>query len=166
MAVCSRVPGTTYATDVALVLDDTVDLTTEGAKESWRHWLELSNLLGCRDIVNISVRSQAGSGRSTTPQTEPEGAGDGFDPLWATAIAQATPDERAILEILAQEEIAAPGEAAEVHGIPLSTTWPEAKVTIDVDLADEEKVVLEKAGWNVVECDAVSIRNALNGSGS
>nr|HMS72830.1 hypothetical protein [Baekduia sp.] len=161
--LCRRVPGTKYATEIALVLDDTVDLSTEEAKAAWRYWLELSNLAGFRDIVTITGRSLVLEPAQSAEAEAAKPAAGELGPEWEEALSAAAPQEIAVLEALAAAGVSPPGDAEEVDGIPLAATWPAEKVTIDVDFTDEERSVIVAAGWHVVPCELSAVLAALTG---
>jgi len=83
-------------TGVTLALDDSESAIQTGIKESWRTWLQLSNLLGLRPTgTEVTVRSLV-TGASAPAVRSTVDAGDGapLDRAWMELIAQATDEDR------------------------------------------------------------------------
>ena len=162
IALAQLVPGT-KETGIAVVLDDSDAAVAIGINESWRAWLQLSNLLGLRTTrTDFTVRSLVAGPR--TPEPEAGGPGDNgapFHAAWREIIEQATAEERSFLELLSLDGLPVPEYGPEVAGIPLGPSWLERKVTVDVDLSDGERGELTALGWTVVAMDVDDVRNAL-----
>jgi len=150
-------------TGVAIVLDDSESAIQTGIKESWRTWLQLSNLLGLRPTgTEVTVRSLV-TGAPAPEFAATVDAGDGvtLDPAWMEVIAQATGEERPFLRMLAQHGVPLPESGPEVGGIPLGPSWLDRKITVDVDLGDDERGDLAALGWTVVTMDVDAVVAAL-----
>jgi hypothetical protein len=165
MVLLARPVGTSGDTEVALVLDDAPEAVSAGIKDPWRGWLRLSNLLGLRPTgTEITVRSLIAG----APAPAPAGAATEAEPTeaaWKPIIEQSTPAEADFLRLLAREGLPAPEFGPEVDGIPLGPTWPEQKLTLDVDFEADERATLEADGWTVVEMDVDAVRQALAATG-
>jgi ATP-dependent helicase YprA (DUF1998 family) len=162
IALARVVPGT-QETAVVVLLDD-ADLAVEaGIQESWRAWLQLSNLLGLRSTrTDVTVRSLVALASTSEPETTvTSGNGAALHGSWEEAIAQATADEGPFLALLAQEGVPVPEYGPEVAGIPLGPSWLDRKITVDVDLGDTERSELMELGWTVVTMDVDDVRDAL-----
>ena len=157
----------TSATQTMLALDDSVTaVKAEGFADHWRTWLRLSNLLGSRPlttptaIVAVSeLLAEAGVDVAAPANLTPNGA----SPEWEVVLSLASPSEHELLRQLASVvDISVPQLGIEVaDGIPLGIAWPDALVTTNTALTDDDIADLRAAGWTVVEADLDSIRSAL-----
>jgi ATP-dependent helicase YprA (DUF1998 family) len=154
------IPGT-RETGVAVLLDDDATVVADGIRESWRAWLQLSNLLGLRPTAtDLTVRSlvavvgPAGDGRRSADES-------GLSDAWKRVIAEATSEEAQFLTQLAQDGVPVPEYGPEVDGIPLGPSWLDVKVTVDFDLGEDERTALVALGWRVVTVDVDDVRKAM-----
>lgn len=171
--------GTAWGTDVALVLNDSLDAIDRDIRDDWRTWLWLSTLLGFRDAGTaitvsslVGARESAGSVQVAAPsaagapsyETSEPGEAD-LPAAWRIVLGDALDGERALIAELAGRAVAVPEYGPEVDGIPLGLTWPAARVTVDTaDLTGDEREQLETLGWRIVEASADAIEAALEGA--
>lgn len=111
----------------------------------------------------------AGVGSAPTTTSGDVGTPAGGDaaplsPAWQHVVDAAADDGRALLVALAAAGIPAPDDEPEVEGIPLGPSWIDARVTLDIDLLDDEPATLRAAGWTVVAPDPDAVRTALEGA--
>jgi len=55
----------------------------------------------------------------------------------------------------------APEVGYEVDGIPLDFAWPDRRVAVAVELAEEDRAEVEAQGWTFLPADAEQITAAL-----
>ncbi|GAA3533295.1 DEAD/DEAH box helicase [Aeromicrobium flavum] len=114
----------------------------------------LSTLLG-------SSASERAS--SDAPQIQDS---DDLPSEWRAAWAQANQGERALLLTLLAADVPVPTVGAETEeGVPLSLSWPHAKVAVSTGLEPAEMEQLVNAGWKVVADDAASVAAAVGAGG-
>jgi len=165
----TRMIQETRETGVAVVLDDDDSAVETGITESWRTWLQLSNLLGLRATgTQVTVRSLVAGASTRQPELEVLSGEDAPPPdaPWTEVIAQATAEERPFLALLAQDGLPVPEYGPEVCGIPLGPSWLDRRITVDVDLGDSERSDLATLGWTVVAMDVDEVRDALSAGDS
>ena len=71
--------------------------------------------------------------------------------------------ERDFLVALSARSVPVPDLEVEIDGLPLGPSWPDRKVTVGVDLTDDEQRLLVDLGWQVVDMDIDAVETALAG---
>lgn len=167
----------TFATDVAVVLDDR--RVGEDHADAWRDWLRTANLLGLRrwrttvtvrSLVRRGVAVGAGAAAVSGVETPPgevsavEGASEAAAGavVWPDAYADATAEERTVLDLVWAVQGPEPVVGFEADGgVPLGVSWPDRRVAVDIALEPADVTVLIDAGWRIVPPDPETIRTAL-----
>ena len=159
--------------EVALVLDDSDGkLDNPQHADAWREWLRISNALGLREQPTmIAALSALESG---VPRTQPaapaaaaaDSAGT-MPPDWAALRANALPGrERQLVDVLYQRgDVPLPDAGLEIaDGIPIDFAWPGPNLAVCIDLDDDDRQVMESAGWRVLPDDPDAIVAAIHGA--
>jgi hypothetical protein len=167
--------------EIAVVLDDATGSVGSDHKDAWHEWLRLGNLLNFRDMPTAVTTRTLGeqSVSAVVPTTDDAPALDDAErglsgdtvtvnPSWADAVADATPDELAIIAAVSDTaDLGAetPTIGDEVgDGIPLAIAWPTRKVAVDLDLTDDDRAWLVSDGWTLSSPQADALRAALTDS--
>ena len=142
------------ATEIAALIDDRDDTLGQQHKLAWHDWLRLSNLLSLRlQEAHLTTYREASAARSV-PRLDVRTPVDIAVELagpWAEVVRQAVGAERSVLELLAGQGVKIPTLGHETpDGLPLSVSWPDHMVVVDLDLTDDDRVELAEAGWVVV----------------
>lgn len=166
LVVLSRWNPKNNATEIVVTLDDRAQGIGPQHKGAWQEWLRFSNLVGLRTVgTAVTVASLLGTttASTTAPATAPAG---GTDVIWGPLIDLATDAEKAFLEELRKAAVPVPDLEVEIDGLPLGPSWPDLKVTVAVDLSDEERTMLVDLGWSVVDMDIEAALAAVKVGGS
>ncbi|MBT0566082.1 DEAD/DEAH box helicase [Williamsia sp. CHRR-6] len=151
-------------TEVAVLLDDRDSRLGQNHKSAWREWIRLANLLNCRQqIAHITTRSLA---ESIPAQAAPGGV-ELAEP-WATLYRSALTDaEKSLIALLASTGAPAPSVGFETpSGLPLDISWPEHRIAVDIDLADDDRSELSADGWTIIDADLTTILSTLSAAGA
>jgi hypothetical protein len=154
------------ATEIAALIDDRFEHLGQQHKLAWQDWLRLSNLLNLRlQDAHLVTWKQVDSDTApvhvdaVTPDVQVELGGP-----WADLVAQAVGPEQKVLELLAGHDVPVPTLGHETEdGLPLSISWPDYLVAIDLELTDDDRDELVGLGWIVVPADEA--RAALDRAG-
>ncbi|GAB2622919.1 DEAD/DEAH box helicase [Pseudactinotalea suaedae] len=167
LAVAVRVTDrTSFACEIATVLDDRTDAVGQDHKDAWREWLRLANLLSFSEGgMRITAASITKAGPAVEPEDHTAADEQDISPAWAPLIHEAMPEERELLYSLADLSFVAPapvlGEEAG-DGIPITLSWPAVKVAVDMgELAEADRESLRTQGWRLVPADVAELRKAL-----
>ncbi|GAA0628967.1 DEAD/DEAH box helicase [Sporichthya brevicatena] len=156
VALAATADGDPSAASVVLSLDDrTHQLGADGAKEAWREWLRLSNLLNLRTPpAHITTRTLLESGAEPATETTTTLTVT-IPPPWKNLYDSATDAERdAILRMASDPRITVPEQGLETDdGIALGLAWPAQRVVSDAGMSEEDLADLEKHRWTVWRTD-------------
>ena len=159
LVVLSRMNPKNQATEIAVVLDDRDAAVGLPHRPAWQAWLRLSNLVGLRSVgTTVTARSAVAT---APPPTQAAPDTPVVDVAWTPVLEEATEAERGYLLALSAEDVPLPELGVEIDGIPLGPSWPERKVTVALDLVDDERGLLVDLGWTVVDTDIDALRAAL-----
>jgi ATP-dependent helicase YprA (DUF1998 family) len=154
------------AIEVGLVLDDSDDKLGPDHVEAWRGWLRLSNFLNLRTRpTTVTVTSVVGAAAPSGVSEEieggvPEGLREAYE------LAASEMERRLMLDLhAAGVEPATYGYETE-EGIPLSVSWPDRRIVVDLDLPEADAADLRETGWTIVKADPESIGAALAKEGA
>lgn len=165
LVAMNRLNPKNSSTEIALVLDDSPDAVGAASKAAWQTWLRLSNLLALRETgVEITTRSRLNAAAPVTSlpaAVEPPAVEGNLSAAWQSLHDVSASHERQILEELAAADLPVPVLGHEVDGVPLGPSWLERMVTVDLELAADERDRLEQENWVVVPADVDRIREAL-----
>lgn len=165
MVVLSRLDPKNQGTEVVVVVDDRPEAIGTEHKAAWQEWLRFSNLVGLRSVVTtVTVRS-ALAGAATPTAVPAQAPAPQVDLGWQPVIDEASSLERDFLVALADTSVPVPDLDVEIDGLPLGPSWPDQKVTVDVDLSGDERAGLVDLGWTVISMDIEAARAALAGGG-
>ena len=141
-------PSNLPAVTVGLCLDDRDEsLSSPGHEESWRSWLQLSNLLAFKPLgMTIgSVLSSVNAGDMNAEAAQREAAqAVGSD--WQELLADATQAEKVVLlrlEAAGLQQL--PELGYELDGWVADLAWPEVQVALAYD--EESRAKFASAGW-------------------
>ena len=154
-------PGS-QAIEVALVLDDRAGAVDGvGHREAWAEWLRISNALALREQpTTIAAVSEILAGQVTA--AAPSAETRVLAPEWQAVVDLAYGLEKEIALGLADGGVpVAPEVGYEVDGIPLDFAWPDRRVAVAVELAEEDRAEVEAQGWTFLPADAEQITAAL-----
>jgi ATP-dependent helicase YprA (DUF1998 family) len=152
VAMAVTMDPATQATRTTLSLDDRPSgLAGAGAKEAWREWLRLSNLLNLRTApTTITTRSLLVAGADSAGETT------GSLPVllpaeWRELYDNGTEQERQVIIGLARTGLVpVPEQGVETDGgVILGLAWPEQRLALDVGLNAADQAELEQNGWRV-----------------
>ncbi|MFC7751869.1 helicase-related protein [Tsukamurella soli] len=163
--------GGVDVSDVAVVFDDDDHSISLDAKDAWREWLHWSNLLNFRVLgADVTTRrhaahaapSPAGQAASAAPAPT---VTVGLTGAWLEAYESTL--EQSLILLLAEAGVPAPtvGEEA-AGGVPIEISWPEHRLAVDVDLADDDRADLIADGWTLCPADVDAVREALHERGA
>ena len=163
LAVALRlVDELTFTFEVAVVLDDDDNALGDHARDTWREWLRLSNLLNLRTAGTvITTRRLLATGGLTAAPTPAVAAApadeetSALEGCWLAAYKEAMEgEERALLSAVGRDGgdgMPVPDVGEEISGIPLSFTWPTLKIAVAIeDLTEEDRARLSDQGWTLV----------------
>ncbi|WP_166869341.1 DEAD/DEAH box helicase [Salinibacterium sp. ZJ70] len=147
--------------EAALVLDDRTDaLLAPGFIDQWKLWLRWSNVVGLAPSTVshwVGARSETESGAGSE-----SGAVQRVPEVWSELGPLATDIERQLLASVGANDLPLPALGHETgDGIPLAVCWPDRKIVLDHDLADDERQDLLAAGWTIVVPQPEAVRTAL-----
>ena len=146
------------ATEIAVLVDDRAERLGQQHKVAWQDWLRLSNLLNLRlqdgsrtdmdavaseagpgqvDVVDPKVRGRAGRSPGRPARARPSGRSSRCSSCWPSASC------RFRLWVTRRQD-----------GLPLSISWPDHQVAVDLDLTDDDRDELAGLGWTVVPPEA------------
>ncbi|WP_418606671.1 DUF1998 domain-containing protein [Georgenia sp. SUBG003] len=150
----------TMTTEIVALLDDRDTGVGEEHAEAWREWLRLSNLLALRQSpTTISVHSLAATTAAPAPPTAPSAAAE----EWSDIYEDATDNERLVIDIVWWAQAPEPVIGFETQdGVPLSISWPDRRVVLDLNLEAAELTELTESGWTVVPADTDTIRETFS----
>ncbi|GAB2776637.1 DEAD/DEAH box helicase [Nocardioides salsibiostraticola] len=164
LVVMSRLNPKNKTTEIAVLLDDRDDSLGPDSRNAWRSWLRVSNLLALRKTgTTVTTLSRAGGARAPQAEAASE-APAGLRGSWVALTEAATDAEREVLLLLAEHALEQPKLGFEVDGLPLSVSWPDKKIVLDLDLTDEDRVDVRAHGWTIVPGQIDQLRDALEGS--
>ncbi|GAA3533266.1 helicase [Aeromicrobium flavum] len=161
LVVLSRWNPKSSATEITVTLDDRDQVIGHQHKAAWQEWLRFSNLVGLRTVgTKVTVASLLTTTATPTVDTTAE-AGRSTDFRWDPVIGLAADEEREFLVALSRTSVPVPDLEVEIDGVPLGPSWPDRKVTVAVDLSDDERTMLADLGWDVVDMDIEAAVAAL-----
>ena len=143
--------------EVALMLDDRQTALGKDHRSAWREWLRLSNALNLRSRpTTIGVYTSMHEAAATAH----------VPPEWQALLAQATGPERELVRILAEHGVEKPVLGHETAGgIPITISWPNRAIALDVEFVEDEKSELVGEGWTLISSDIDEIMTALAADG-
>ena len=123
-------------------------MASPGHEESWRSWLQLSNLLAFKQPLGMtigSVLSNVDAGVMNAQATQREAA-QSVGSEWQELLADATEAEKTVLLRLAAMGLGQlPEVGYELEGFVSDLAWPEVQVALATD--DDVRSTFESAGW-------------------
>ena len=154
-------------------------LAEPGHPSAWREWLRISNALNLRQqptwITALSAVTEDDHRRQ--PAAAPAGGpadragsadpGAGVPADWADLRARTIPGpERQFLdELIRLRTVPLPELGLEAaDGIPIDFAWPGPNLAVCIDLDDDDRQVMESAGWRVLPDDPDAIAAAIHGA--
>lgn len=159
-----------------LSLDDSPEaVASEEFVQSWRDWLHLGNVIGfapAEKRAEITSRSSLSS--AVTPAAsmlvdliQPSEAA-GMSEVWQTLLEAATTtagEKQQLMKLAQRGTIQAPEVGYETSdGIPLSLSWPEQKIVLDIGLEEDDYELLRDDEWTIVAPDIDAVEAALKGA--
>jgi hypothetical protein len=161
--IAARSTGNAHATEITAMLDDREDRLGHQHRSAWREWLRFSNLLNLRlQPTRITTYSLAEDKQAATTEAGVELA-EPWSSLYSDAVSS---QEKEFVADLATAEVAVPELGYEsASGLPLGISWPDRRVVVDLDLADEDRQELSDEGWTLVRLDVDEIKRVLGEAG-
>jgi ATP-dependent helicase YprA (DUF1998 family) len=163
--------------EVALVVDDRIEQLAgqDQVADGWREWLRISNALNLREqptiIIALSEVATGTMADHAKPRTVRDTEFDfALSAEWQFARDLATSGaERAFIDQFARHTHRDAGQSIPVpvvgfeaeDGIPIDFAWPDPKIAVCLDLDDDDRRVLELAGWRVFPDDPDAVFAAL-----
>ncbi len=146
---------------LAAVLDDTVDLNTPEAKDAWREWLRLANVLALLPVSIAAFEARSAAASPAAPVVDIVHGGVGVDAGWQPSVEELAGESASLLDLIAalsEAGVAAPdGEVGyELDGVPFELVWTSEKIAVQLDHTPG----LEVDGWRILAPDAAVIAAA------
>lgn len=152
------------STEMAVLLDDRDNRLGQNHKAEWREWIRLANLLNLRlQPAEVTAYSLAAAAPS---KATPDGVelAEPWASLYQSAVGEA---EKKLVAVLAEAGAPAPSLGHETgNGLPIDISWPEHRVAVDLDFADEDREELSRDGWTLVDATLEAILPTLATAGA
>jgi len=150
--------------EVVLMLDDReAAVASADFAESWKLWLQLSNLLGPREADALTEIMTVSEVAEFNPSREIDESFTVISVEWADVMKYADADDKVFLKELSEiPNMPVPEIGAEIgDGIPVEIVWEERKVAVQGELEAQEIAELEAAGWTVISASISEVIAAL-----
>lgn len=155
------------AVRLAAVLDDTADLSAPEAKEAWREWLRLANVMA---VLPPSISAFEGLSAAVVPAMpvmDLAYAGPVVAAEWQPIVEEFEGESTSVLDLitaLSEAGVAPPDEEVghELDGIPFDLVWVKQRIAVQLDPIPN----LAVDGWLIVAPDAALITAAWKDQGN
>ena len=146
---------------LAAVLDDTVNLNAAEAKEAWREWLQLANVLALLPASIAAFEARSAATITAAPVMDIVHGGVDVGAEWQPIVEELAGESASLLSLIAalsEAGVAAPdGEVGyELDGVPFELVWTSEKIAVQLDPTPG----VEADGWRILAPDAAVIAAA------